>query len=348
MINKWTFESVQTFIEEKGKILISNSYKNVHDSLKLRCITCLDEYQQSLHELKRGNVGCSCSKKGVKWTHDKVREYILKNGEILISESYKNAKTKLKIKCKICENEYNQSFESYKKGFYHKGCKDLSKKYIVDINNIQSKEIDNFIDKQSEYKRKNYSKIVKNNLKREEKCEKCGECKQELLEFAHYNRKDKNIEFGSAGVLKMKKEVLLGRFLCVWCHRLETETEIENLRKTQEDFIHIENTGDDDESYIKCNGELCKGARRHSSMFYDSDKWKTECKKCVCFYNCKRRKNVNNYVKLCKLAISECNICKIKVSYETACCFDFDHIDRSEKIANVSVLSKDHFFHKRL
>lgn len=49
----------------------------------------------------------------IKWTYESVKEYISNTGCTLLNTSYKNAKTKLKIKCRLCGKEYETTFDSF-------------------------------------------------------------------------------------------------------------------------------------------------------------------------------------------------------------------------------------------
>lgn len=56
-----------------------------------------------------------------KLTIEYIKEIINKE-QLLISTVYINSKTKLEIKCNICNEIYNQTFEHYKKGHRHQKC----------------------------------------------------------------------------------------------------------------------------------------------------------------------------------------------------------------------------------
>jgi hypothetical protein len=58
-------------------------------------------------------------------------------------------------------------------------------------------------------------------------CAHCDETDIRLFEFAHYSRKDKSIVSVSQhqNLTEVRLELEKGRWLCVWCHRLETKME---------------------------------------------------------------------------------------------------------------------------
>ena len=72
------------------------------------------------------------SKKGKKLTYEYVKNYIEKEGYTLLSNTYKNANTKLNIKCPE-DHQYEVIFNSFKKGHrcpYCAGNKKLTYEYV--------------------------------------------------------------------------------------------------------------------------------------------------------------------------------------------------------------------------
>ena len=181
----------------------------------------------------------------------------------------------------------------------------------------------------------------KKSIKAHQACKICGEEDSRLLEFAHYKREDKNVGLSrSFSISQIKKELDKGRLLCIWCHRLETLEENETLsHKRDKNYIYsLEENMLLDELAIPCHGPSCLGKMRHSSFFYrrKSGKLRKKCKKCSCLHfreNCKKKKE---FVHSVKLNIGHCQMCKMAVTKETCCCFDFDHLDRSTKITTIS------------
>ncbi|MBS0285956.1 MAG: hypothetical protein JSR17_01560 [Proteobacteria bacterium] len=78
-------------------------------------------YDKEFNEYKRGRRSCVCSGK-ISWNIHKVKKFIEDNGEILLSDKYINNKDQLLILCKSCNEKYEQSFDLYKRGFFHKKC----------------------------------------------------------------------------------------------------------------------------------------------------------------------------------------------------------------------------------
>jgi hypothetical protein len=108
---------------------------------------------------------------------------------------------------------------------------------------------------------------VKNDILLKEKCAECGEENALMLEFAHIDRKNKS--FGVAATYsadKVRKEKEKTKMLCVWCHRIETENENIQIRKTRDDYLYTREELNEleDINGKKCKGELCE---RHDIKF---------------------------------------------------------------------------------
>ena len=167
-------------------------------------------------------------------------------------------------------------------------------------------------------------------------CSECGENNPNLLEFAHYDRNNKKINFSfNTSITLLQEELEKGRFLCMWCHRLETQKEVDQLtlnHKMKRSYSLEEQNIKLDKKAKISNGPLCNGIMRHSSFFRST----TTCKKCHSVNIRQCRQNKQNYVNRCKLKIGKCEICNIKVEENTTCCFDFDHLDPNNKTKSVS------------
>jgi hypothetical protein len=171
-------------------------------------------------------------------------------------------------------------------------------------------------------------------------CANCGESDLRLLEFAHFERGTKRFRsFG--GILSTKgilEESKKGRFLCIWCHRLETKEEIDrDVRKSVEDYKHHVFLNEHDPHAKQCIGKLCDGRFVAKSDFYKKG---AKCKKCHA-YNMKLKAEEQGKIILeVKLKLKTCSKCGIQVTNESSCCFDFDHVNADEKITEVSSLPK--------
>nr|QBK91819.1 MAG: hypothetical protein LCPAC304_01570 [Pithovirus LCPAC304] len=179
----------------------------------------------------------------------------------------------------------------------------------------------------------------KNKIKEGQVCKNCGESDIRLFDFAHFNRKDKEIGIArSFNATKIKKEIKKGRFLCIWCHRLETHQEtliLSNMIRNQNPYTKQMQL---DKLAKKCHGPYCGGTIRPSSCFYrrKSGNLRGECKKCLGLKSKKSSEWKKEYVISVKLAIAKCEVCENAVTQSTHYCFDFDHIDRTTKTESVS------------
>jgi len=306
----------------------------------------------------------------LKLKYEDVKNLINLEGDELISDSYKNNKELLDIKCGKCKETYKQTYDRFKRGYHHPHCnlsediikykikicvicnqeyKVITNKRIVCsekcliIRNQKKLEIDK--DKiRRTYWQSTYDEKTRNfkiNIKNNNSCEKCGEKNPNLLEFAHYDRNNKTRKFAArCSILNLKKELCKGRFLCIWCHRLETREELDNIKK--ENLNKWLNDGEgkivNEDTGIKCPGILCQNILRHPDCFYrrKSGKVYKICKRCQAYKSRIKRVEKYNLVNDIKLLISKCEFCAIKVTKETTCCFDFDHIDQNSKEYSIS------------
>lgn len=187
---------------------------------------------------------------------------------------------------------------------------------------------------------RNYRK-VKHQLKFQNKCAQCGLDDINLLEFDHVERnmKEHTISklFSGKTIIKESKKT---QFLCIWHHRLKTQQEKRLLKFGYTD--DEENEIVDKKTGQICEGLLCNGKMRLYKHFYfrsDRQTYMNSCKKCISFDGQKKRQACLNYVNSIKLKIGQCQICFKKVEPETTCCFDFDHINRADKVTSVSQMA---------
>lgn len=167
-------------------------------------------------------------------------------------------------------------------------------------------------------------------------CANCKDTDLRLLDFAHFKRGTKKYKrFGSilstCGILE---EYERGRFLCVWCHRLETKSELEqDVRKSIEGYMRDDYLSKDDVNAKQCIGKLCNGRYLSKSDFYKKGR---RCKRCFAYALKEKIADQRYFVDSEKLRREKCAQCQMKVTKETCFCFDFDHIDHESKINSVS------------
>jgi len=110
---KHTYEHVKSYIEKEGYTLLSDSYKSNRDRLLIRCNEG-HEYVTKFNTFKSGGRCLICSGK-MKHTYEYVKNYIEKEGYTLLSDSYKNAGSKLSVKCDK-GHEYSVTFGNFRGG----------------------------------------------------------------------------------------------------------------------------------------------------------------------------------------------------------------------------------------
>ena len=188
------------------------------------------------------------------------------------------------------------------------------------------------------------NQILRTSMKRKQgKCENCDETDDRLFDLAHYKRGTKRFKaFG--GILSTKgimEESKLGRFLCNWCHRLETKDENDQLKKTIDDYktVFIDKS---DPFAMKCSGLICQGNYIHISNFSHPERKHHICRKCTNYKQYLRHHECNQFILNEKMKRRQCVICKIAVTPQTSCCFDFDHIIHADKKFSISGSSQKH------
>jgi len=112
-LKKLTYEYVKKQIEKEGYTLLSNSYKNVDNKLLLKCLEG-HEYKISYYNFKKGQRCPICAINRKKLTYEHVKKQIESKGYTLLSDTYKNNYTKIKIQCseghkyKVTYNKFQQ------------------------------------------------------------------------------------------------------------------------------------------------------------------------------------------------------------------------------------------------
>ena len=231
----------------------------------------------------------------------------------------------------LCKGKI-KNLNEFPKGNYKTRCKDCNK----------------ITKKKSRNKNDVAHRREKNKFKLGKKCEHCGCEDIELLEFDHIDQDNKKITIGKTrNARKILEELEKVRILCIWCHRLRTFIQYSQLKKTKKDYeytLEEENEKINISESKSCNGELCNGKRRNLNKFNNyRGKIKHQCKKCITYTFTKRRNLNCDMVDNTKLNRGECNCCHKKVTIDTLCCFDFDHLDQNTKKCNIASLKGESF-----
>ena len=124
---KYSYEYVKSYIEKEGYQLLSDTYKNIHTKLELLC-PLGHKWNVPFNTFKKGHR-CSICSGNKKMDYEYIKSFIEKEGYTLLSNTYKNNKGKLSIKCPN-GHIYNISFDSFQQG--HR-CFDCGKHTIKDF-----------------------------------------------------------------------------------------------------------------------------------------------------------------------------------------------------------------------
>ena len=118
---KYTYEYVKGYIESFDYKLLSSTYINNKTKLLLKCPEGHD-YKVAFKHFKYKDFRCStCNKKfknnvkNLTHDYDYIKDYIESNGYKLLSDTYKNNKTKLEVRCPE-GHRYKTRFNDFQQG----------------------------------------------------------------------------------------------------------------------------------------------------------------------------------------------------------------------------------------
>jgi hypothetical protein len=137
-INKYSYQFVKSKFEEKGWVLLSETYKN--NKQKLKCICPNNHIQEksffSFYSMNNECFECYGSKK---YTYDYVKNTIESNGYVLLSETYDNIHSKLKM---MCDKKHiiEQKFILFVKGHRCNKCSHIGENNPRYNNNLTNEE----------------------------------------------------------------------------------------------------------------------------------------------------------------------------------------------------------------
>lgn len=97
MAVKLTIDSIRKEFEAKSFVLLTKEYKNSRQKFRFIC-TCGNEAEIRLDHMREG-VKCAACAGNKKLTLDYVRDALISEGYILLSNKYMNSKSKFKYKC---------------------------------------------------------------------------------------------------------------------------------------------------------------------------------------------------------------------------------------------------------
>lgn len=96
---RFSYEYVKQYVEEKGFILMSKEYKRAREKIDIKCCVCGYEFSPTFDNFKNKNTGCPSCLGTKKYEYDDVKDFINNFNFELLSNKYNNCREKLKIKC---------------------------------------------------------------------------------------------------------------------------------------------------------------------------------------------------------------------------------------------------------
>ena len=123
---RYTIEDVKNYLIKHDInnecILLSKEYNSCVEPLVFQCTICNKVFKKTFTNLKREKSfccpSCSRSKNHRGFSIEDVKSFLLINDVnnecTLLSDTYKNIRTPLKLQCNICGEEFERSFENIK------------------------------------------------------------------------------------------------------------------------------------------------------------------------------------------------------------------------------------------
>lgn len=136
-MKKLSYQEVKKYIEENEYSLLSDEYKNNKTKLKMMCPNG-HTFEMKFNSYKSGSR-CPMCHGNIKLTYDYVKEYINNEGYELLSKTYINNHTKLKVKCPK-GHIFEVKFNHFKNGSRCPECCGNRKYTHSEVNNIFKNE----------------------------------------------------------------------------------------------------------------------------------------------------------------------------------------------------------------
>lgn len=141
----------------------------------------------------------------------------------------------------------------------------LKKNYKFCTKTCKTKFFSNIAKIEKKTTKQKLKQLLTESRQNQGKCANCDEDNIKLFEFAHFNRNDKLLSVSQHQCLRdVKKELLKGRWLCVWCHRQETLDENKLIfgkmskRQSSKSYEYIKNIKMKIGGCILCNKSITK------------------------------------------------------------------------------------------
>jgi hypothetical protein len=140
--NKLSHDEVSTFIENFGYKLVSDYYENATSELEIKCDND-HVFNMTWASFQQGRR-CHICKSGIKLTFEQVKNTIEDSGCELLSETYVNSSTKLKIRCN-CSNVFYKTYNSFNTG-NQRQCRECGIKFKSENKKLKFEDVRNYIE----------------------------------------------------------------------------------------------------------------------------------------------------------------------------------------------------------
>lgn len=128
-------DDVKKLMEERGDLFKRLYFIKNRARVEFQCGECSMTFNLVYFNYQRRN-NCSCERTKTKLDINYIKEYVLSQGEELISANYVNAKAPLEIECCNCNGIYDTDWNSYKRGVRCGLCSKYKKKTIEDVQEL--------------------------------------------------------------------------------------------------------------------------------------------------------------------------------------------------------------------
>lgn len=129
-------EFYQEKVDKLGKnFKLSGPYRGAREKLNCLCLSCNHSWESLPENILRN--GCPCCSRRLKWTKERLQEYLDREckGLQVLSDNIKNSRTKIEIRCIKCSYEWLSSPSSFLKN----GCPSCSNSLPLSLEVVQDR-----------------------------------------------------------------------------------------------------------------------------------------------------------------------------------------------------------------
>lgn len=130
-----SYNHIKEYIENEGYQLLSNEYHTNQTKLLVKCINPNHiPYETTFAQFQQGKRCKECRDASYRFSYEYVKEFIESFGYELLSDEYKNANKKIKVRCDKKHEPYDVKFSDFQVGRRCPHCKkSRGEDEIVDI-----------------------------------------------------------------------------------------------------------------------------------------------------------------------------------------------------------------------